>query len=169
MARGPARSLQIVEPLTLYSLARARREFADQSSLGFMLTSTNRKIVDDISFLPDSAVTGGVDYDWRLGQRWSLDGHWAGSSVRGTTEAITQLQEDNVHSFQRPDAGHIEFDPTATLLNGHAGLLRVNKIAGERIRLNTSVAYRSPGFEINDLGFLRRADEIPQFSGSSSG
>ena len=164
VALGPERRSQIVEPLTLYSLARARREFSNQSSLGFMITSTNRKIVDDVSFLPEGAVTGGVDYDWRLGRRWSLDGHWAGSSVRGTPEAITDLQEDNVHSFQRPDAGHVELDPTATVLNGHAGLLRFNKIAGERIRLSTSIGYRSPGFEINDLGFLRRADEIPQFS-----
>ena len=164
VALGPERRSEIVEPLTLYSLARARREFADQSSLGFMMTSTNRKIADDVSFLPESAVTGGVDYDWRLGRRWSLDGHWAGSTVRGSAEAITDLQEDNVHSFQRPDAGHVELDPAATVLNGHAGLLRFNKIGGERIRLNTSIAYRSPGFEINDLGFLRRADEIPQFS-----
>ena len=164
VAGGPERRSEIVEPLTLYSLARARREFSDQSSLGFMLTSTNRKIVDDVLFLPDSAVTGGIDYDWRLGRRWSLDGHWAGSSVRGSAEAISDLQEDNVHSYQRPDAEHIEFDPAATMLNGHAGLLRFNKIAGERIRLNASIAYRSPGFEINDLGFLRRADEVPQFS-----
>ena len=164
VALGPARWSQIVEPLTLYSLGRARREFADQSSLGFMLTSTNRRIVDDVSFLPESAVTGGVDYDWRLGRRFSLQGHWAGSSVRGSAEAITDLQENNVHSFQRPDADHVEMDPAATLLNGHAGLLQFTKIAGERIRLSTSIAYRSPGFEINDLGFLRQADEIPQFA-----
>ena len=109
-------------------------------------------------------MTGGVDYDWRLGKRFSLQGHWAGSSVRGSAEAITDLQENNVHSFQRPDADHVDLDPTATLLNGHAGQLQFSKIAGERIRLSASIAYRSPGFEINDLGFLRRADEIPQFS-----
>jgi hypothetical protein len=159
--RGALRA-QIVEPFTLYSVARARREFTDQSSIGLMLTSTARRLVDDVSFLPGRAVTGGVDYDWRVGRRWSVVGHWAGSSVHGSTEAITELQENTVHSFQRPDADHVELDPAATTLNGHAGQLQLNKIAGERIRLTATVAYRSPGFEINDLGFLRRADEIPQ-------
>jgi Domain of unknown function (DUF5916) len=115
-----------------------------------------------VSFLPSGAVTGGVDYDWRLGRRWSIAGHWAGSTVRGSTEAITDLQENTVHSFQRPDADHVELDPAATSLSGHAGQVQFNKIAGEHVRLAASVAYRSPGFEINDLGFQRRADEIPQ-------
>jgi Domain of unknown function (DUF5916) len=163
VAEGPLRRAQIVEPLTLYSVARARREFVNQSSLGVMLTSTNRRMTDDVSFLPDGAVTGGVDYDWRLGRRWNLLGHWAGSSVRGSAAAIAELQENNVHSFQRPDADHVELDETATVLNGHTGQVQLNKIAGERIRMTASLAYRSPGFEINDLGFLRRADEIPQY------
>ena len=164
VAQGTERRIEVIEPLTVYSIARARREFVDQSSLGFMVTSTNRRMVDSLSFLPDGAVTGGVDYDWRLGRRWSLQGHWAGSTVRGSATAITDLQQNNVHSFQRPDADHVELDTAATSLNGHAGQVQVSKIAGERIRLTASVAYRSPGFEINDLGFLRRADEIPQSS-----
>jgi hypothetical protein len=159
IAIGSTRRTQIVEPRTFYSVARARREFANQSSLGFMVTSTNRDLVPDVSFLPGSAVTGGVDYDWRLGRRWSLTGYWAGSTVRGSAESITDLQENSVHSFQRPDAKHVELDPLATTLNGHAGLVSFSKIAGEHVRLNTQVGYRSPGFEINDLGYLRRADE----------
>src|SRR2546425_4471932 len=159
IAIGSTRRTQIVEPRTFYSVARARREFANQSSLGLMVTSTNRDLVPDVSFLPGSAVTGGVDYDWRLGRRWSLTGYWAGSTVRGSAESITDLQENSVHSFQRPDAKHVELDPLATTLNGHAGLVSFSKIAGEHVRLNTQVGYRSPGFEINDLGYLRRADE----------
>jgi hypothetical protein len=162
IAIGSTRRAQVVEPRTFYSVARARREFADQSSLGLMLTSTNRDLVPDVSFLPASAVTGGVDYDWRVGRRWSLTGHWAGSTVRGSAEAMTDLQENSVHLFQRPDAEHVELDPLATVLNGHAGLLSFSKIAGEHVRLFTQVAYKSPGFEINDLGYLRRADQRTQ-------
>ena len=154
----------IVEPGTFYSVSRARREFADQSSLGFMLTTTNRRIVESVSFLPGSAVTGGIDYDWRLGRRWSLNGYWTGSSVRGTPDAIGLLQHSNVHSFQRPDAEHVEVDPLAEALNGHAGAVSVGKIAGQRMRMNVAVAYKSPGFDVNDVGFLRRADEISQNS-----
>jgi hypothetical protein len=43
-------------------------------------------------------------------------------------------------------------------------MVSLQKIGGERIRLSSTLGFRSPGFEINDLGFLRRADEIPQAS-----
>jgi len=69
-----------------------------------------------------------------------------------------------VHSFQRPDADHVELDPLATSMRGHSGNINFGKIAGERTRLNFSIGYRSPGFEVNDLGFQQRADEIPQNS-----
>jgi hypothetical protein len=35
----------------------------------------------------------------------------------------------------------------------------VGKIGGERVRFTSSVEVTSPGFDINDLGFMRRADE----------
>ena len=145
------------------SLAYAR-EFSDQSALGFIFTTTNRRLVESVDFLPEQAVTGGVDYDWRIGRRWGLNGYWAGSSVSGSIEAIDQLQRDNVHSFQRPDAGHVEIDPLADTLRGHSGMASFGKIAGARTRMNVNVGYKSPGFEVNDLGFEQRADEIPQSS-----
>ena len=45
-------------------------------------------------------------------------------------------------------------------LRGHGGGLSFSKIAGERVRLNTNVGYKTPGFEINDLGYVGRADRI---------
>ncbi|HLG57184.1 MAG TPA: DUF5916 domain-containing protein [Vicinamibacterales bacterium] len=164
VAFGGQRWTEIVEPRTFYSVSRARREFSDQSSLGFMLTTTSRQLVESVSFLPDSAVTGGVDYNWRMGKRWGLNGYWSGSRITGSTESIGLLQQNNVHSFQRPDAEHVEFDPLADSLRGHSGNVNFAKIAGERTRLNFSLGYRSPGFEVNDLGFQQRADEIPQNS-----
>jgi len=164
IAFGSARRSEVVEPGTFYSVSRARREFSDQSSLGFILTTTHRKIVEGVEFLPDSAITGGVDYDWRLGERWDLRGYWAGSTVNGSPEAIEELQRNNVHSFQRPDASHVELDPTAETMRGHSGMLSFGKIAGERTRTNVSVAYKSPGFEVNDLGFEQRADVTTQNS-----
>jgi hypothetical protein len=115
-----------------------------------------------VSFLPETAVTGGVDYDWRLGRWFGFNGYWAGSTVRGTADAIGLLQLSNVHSFQRPDAEHVEFDPGAEMLNGHSGQMNFGKISGERTRFNATLSYRSPGFELNDLGFLQRADAISQ-------
>ncbi|MGH9204515.1 MAG: DUF5916 domain-containing protein, partial [Vicinamibacterales bacterium] len=72
------------------------------------------------------------------------------------------MQLSNVHSYQRPDADHLELDPQADALRGHAGRVTFNKIAGERTRMTSIVQYKSPGFELNDIGFLLRADEIWQ-------
>jgi len=149
-----------VEPATNYFIARVSREFANQSRLAFMVTSTNRGLSDELSFLPSSAVTGGVDTDIRFGRRFSLQGMWAGSLVRGDALAISRIQRSTVHSYQRPDAAHVEFDPARTSLTGQAGSINVGKIAGQRYRFNTYAGFKSPGFEINDLGFQSRADEI---------
>ena len=153
------RRTQAVEPLSGYSVMRARREFANQSNVGFMLTSTNRRLVDGVSFLPEDAYTGGVDYDIRLSPRYSVNGFWAGSRVEGSSDAIERLQRNNVHAFQRPDADHVELDVTRTMLPGHAGSVAVSKIGGERTRFSANYGFKSPGFDMNDLGFQRRADE----------
>jgi hypothetical protein len=159
IANGLARTRQTIEPLSNYGVVRARREFVNQSSLGFMMTATNRNIDDATRFLPGQAYTGGVDADWRLGKRYALQGFMAGSSVRGDAQAIADLQQSNVHSFQRPDSDALEFDPTRTALNGYSAQVAVAKIGGERTRFNSNVAMKSPGFDLNDVGFLRRADQ----------
>ena len=117
----------MVEPLTTYSVARARREFANQSALGFMMTSTNRKNNESFSILTDNAFTGGVDYDWRPSQKYSLNGYWAGSYLEGTPESITRIQENTVHSYQRPDSDYTEVDESATTMSGHGGSVAISE------------------------------------------
>ncbi len=159
IAIGGTRERQTVEPLSGYTVLRAKREFDNQSSLGFMGTSTNRRLDAPTRFLPSDAYTGGVDWDWRITPAYSISGYAAGSNVRGDAEAIGALQQNNVHSFQRPDASHVELDLSRTTLNGYGGGLAFNKISGERVRFNSNIGLRSPGFDINDVGFLRRADQ----------
>lgn len=151
-----------VEPATSYSVARAVREFANRSRIGFMATSTNRRLSDELAFLPSNAFTGGADFDWRLGDKYSLAGYLTGSSVRGSADAIAGIQRSTVHSYQRPDAESFRYDPTRTALNGGAASVSIGKISGKYTMFNSSVSYKSPGFDINDLGFLSRADEISQ-------
>ena len=156
---APSSTRQTVEPLTNYSVLRARREFANQSSVGFMTTATNRNLDDATRFLPGQAYTGGVDWDWRLGPRYAVQGYWAGSSVHGDAEAIDTLQRSNVHSFQRPDSTSLTYDPLRTSLNGYGASATLSKIGGQRVRFTTNVGLKSPGFDINDVGFQRRADQ----------
>jgi hypothetical protein len=154
-----SRRTQVIEPMAGYTVMRARREFANQSNVGFMLTSTNRRLVSDVSFLPEDAYTGGVDYDIRFSPRFNISGFWAGSRVEGSTEAIERLQKNTVHAFQRPDADHVELDPTRDVLSGHAGAISFGKIGGEKTRFSANYGFKNPGFDMNDLGFQRRADE----------
>jgi Domain of unknown function (DUF5916)/Carbohydrate family 9 binding domain-like len=162
IASGP--SLEIsetpVEPLSNYSVFRVNREFDNRSRIGVMATGLRRSLTDDLRFLPSSAVSGGVDADIRIGQRYSINGFFAGSSVHGSKDAIARLQRSTVHSYQRPDAEHVDYDPARTSLRGHAGQLSFNKIGGLRTRFNAYVSYKSPGFDINDVGFMQRADDL---------
>jgi hypothetical protein len=153
---------QTVEPLTGYTVLRARKEFNNQSSLGFMTTSTNRQLDSEVSFLADNAYAGGVDYDWRITPMYNVSGYFAGTHIKGNTDAIRRLQESNVHGYQRTDADYVDVDPFATTLNGHAGSIAFGKISGESTRFSSFFGYKSPGFDTNDLGFMRRADEKSQ-------
>jgi len=150
---------QTIEPLTNYSVVRARREFSNQSALGFMTTFTNRNLDASTRFLPGEAYTGGVDADWRLGSKYAIRGFLAGSTVHGDPTAIDELQRNNVHSFQRPDSDNLTYDPTRTAMNGYGGSASVSKIAGARMVFSSNVGFKSPGFEINDVGFMQRADQ----------
>lgn len=167
LASGPGltTSKTPVEPASSYSVARVSREFANNSRVSFMVTNTHRRLTDELRFLPSSAVTGGVDSDFRFpGGKYSLTGYWAGSTIRGSADAIDRIQRSNVHSFQRPDAKNLDYDPTRENLAGHAGAINVNKISGQKTRFAAGLSYKSPGFDVNDIGFMSRADDINNFS-----
>jgi len=160
---GSERAAETVEPLTNYALVQAKREWSNQSSLGFMLTNTARRIAPGVEYLPSTATTGGVNWDWRLKDpRYSVTGYWSGSTVQGGAEAIDALQQSPVHYYQRPDAGYLDHDPGATSMSGHAGMVGFQKVGGRKIRFNVNGSYKTPGFDVNDVGYLRRADAIQQ-------
>jgi hypothetical protein len=57
------------------------------------MTNTTRNLTDELLFIPQNAVTGGVDADWRFWSgRYSLTGFWAASHVAGDRTAIDRLQ-----------------------------------------------------------------------------
>jgi hypothetical protein len=87
------------------------------------------------------------------------------SSVTGTRERITQLQESSRHYFQRPDSKYLKVDSSATSLTGYAGRFYLNKQKGN-VFVNTAFGFLSPAFDINDLGFLWRSDVINMHMGA---
>jgi hypothetical protein len=149
-----------IEPTTNYATLRLQQDFrGGNSGLGMMLTAVNRN-VDEWSenLLRRDAYVGALDFRHRfLGARYEIRGSLDLSHVRGTPDAIAGTQLSPVHYYQRPD-DDLTYDPARTTLTGDAEELQVAKIAG-MWRFETSYQRRSPGFEVNDLGFLRRADQ----------
>jgi hypothetical protein len=154
-----------VEPTTHYGVARISKDFrSGRSAIGTLFTTTNRLLEprDSLDFLRSDALVAGLDGRHRFGgNRYEVTGWTVGSYVRGSARAIAATQQHASRYFQRPDASHVEFDADRTSLGGYASDLQVAKIAGNwtwKLRGST----RSPGFEINDLGYQRQADRITQ-------
>lgn len=127
--------------------------------MGFIGTMVNRSVDQwTENSLRSNALVGGVDLRNRfLKGRYQITGRVVGSRVTGSADAIAATQRSSVHYFQRPDAG-LPFDATTTSLGGDAEQVTFGKVGGGLIRFETSYERVSPGFESNDLGFLRRAD-----------
>ena len=152
----------VVEPLSNYLVARARRDLrGGQSAVGFMATAVNRRLTspEAEARLRDGAYAGGVDVRHEFGNRaWLLQGTAAWSHVRGSAEAMTRVQTASNHFFQRPDADHLEVAEDLSSITGHSIGLSLARQAGEHWRGSVAVAETSPGYEVNDLGFQTRTD-----------
>ncbi len=155
-----------VEPVTNYFVGRLQKDYRKgDTRVGGMLTAVNRKIEDsEVAFLHEGAYVGGVDFFHYLPERsYYVALNLAGSQVRGSEEAILCTQTAPARYYQRPDNRGQSVDTTRTSLSGHAGSLRIGKSTGN-LNFDTGAAWRSPGFELNDLGYVRNCDEINQFS-----
>ena len=154
---------QLVEPLAQYGMARLGRDFREgRSAVGVISTWTARgAAAAEALALHSGAYTAGVDARHRFGgDRFIVSGYLLGSTVHGSAAAIGRTQRSPARYFQRPDAEHLRFDPARTALHGWAASASFNKIAGGHWRYGTGVMARSPGFEANDLGFMREADFV---------
>jgi hypothetical protein len=161
---GQQRWRQEVEPLTYFGVYRAQKELAaGRHGLGFMGTLTARSF-DEPQLkeeLSSSAIGFGLDGWTTLDQNgvWVVSG-WTGMSrIGGTSERMRNLQESSVHYFQRPDAGHLGVDSSRSSLFGYAGRVSLNKQKGNWM-FNSAVGVVDPNFEVNDLGFQFRGDQI---------
>lgn len=157
---------EIVEPLTNYFVTRAQKDFNDRNTyVGGIFTATNRNLDGNFNYLHKAAYSGGLDFrhNWK-NRNYFVRGNFVTSHVTGSTEAIEATQNSITHLFQRVDASHVEVDPTRTSLTGTGGRFEGGKAGGGNWRYNGGVMWRSPELELNDIGFLRQADEIRQFA-----
>ena len=128
---------QTIEPLTSYSVVRARREFANQSTLGFITTATNRNLDDRHAVPARQAYTGGVDWDWRLSHRYKITALSATAASRVTTLPWMPCSSQRPQ-LPPPGRESRRFDDTRTVLHGHGGNLAFTKNGGERVRFTST-------------------------------
>lgn len=156
---------ELVEPLTNYLVGRAQKDFNNRNSyIGAIFTATNRKLEPSLDFLRTNAYSGGLDFkhNWK-DRNYYVQGNLVTSHVTGSKESITNTQNSLTHLFQRVDAGHVNIDTNRTSLTGTGGRLELGKAGGGNWRYNGGLNWKSPELELNDVGFLRQADELRQY------
>jgi hypothetical protein len=158
---------ETVEPFTNYFALRLQKDYRQgDTRIGGMFNATNRNIEDaEVDFLHTSAYTGGIDFfhTWKK-KTYYFSVNTVFSHVRGSKEAILETQESSRRYFQRPDAHHVTLDPDRTSLTGHGGIIAFGKDGKGHFRYSGGLTWRSPGLELNDMGYLRAADRSMQWT-----
>ena len=159
-----ARESMVSEPLTNYFVARARRDLrAGLSAVGGFFGAVHRDLETEPleAGLRSAAYSTGVDWSHQWDDRtWSMEGFLSATTVLGSASAIAGAQRAPYHYFQRPDATHLDYDPARTSLSGFAGSVNAYKQVGRHWAWGGMLNTVSPGYEVSDLGFQRRADRI---------
>jgi len=163
MEQGGIRDEAVVEPMSNYFAGRLRRDVrSGEGSMGVIATMVHRDLDDDVlaSRLRSSAYAAGVDarIDF-MNRTWTLAGELSPSYIVGDAPAIALAQRSSARYFNRPDADHLDYDPSATSLAGLFGRVDLGKRAGQW-RGGMTVTGITPGYEINDLGFQSSADRV---------
>ncbi len=154
-----------VLPMSNYFSSRVKKEFDEGNTiLGGIFTLVNRFTSDSIltKMLPSSALSGGLDllHYWD-NKNYYVEVKTVGSQMQGSKEAILCKQLSTIQLYQRPDADYLSVDSSSQQLGGHGGLVQVGKKGGS-FNFDLSAQYRSPGLNLNDMGFIRQADFVGQ-------
>jgi hypothetical protein len=159
-----------VEPLTNYFAGRVGKDLrGGDLVLGGIVTSVVRDLSDRAleNQLNRHAESVGFESDLWWGRRtYRLMTSVAFSQIAGDTSVIQRSQRSSARYFQRPDRVHGSnglftdaYDPALTSMRGYAAYTRLSKESGGW-RGEVSTDIRSPGFEVNDLAYLTRADYL---------
>ncbi len=157
----------LAEPQTEYGVLRLQQDFrGGGSKVGLMLTGLKRELPDDGNFdvLTSNAYSFGIDYEHAWGGARGRDfrvwGFFSGSLVRGSEEALLRIQRSSTHYFQRPDADYLEVDSTATSMFGTDWRIQLERQSARHWTWAVWLGQQSPGFEINDLGFITSGERL---------
>jgi hypothetical protein len=153
---------ETVEPLTNYLVGRVQKDINEGNTIiGGIFTSTNRDLDKNLGeFMHKAAYSGGADFTQYFKEKsWMFNLNTAFSLVEGSKSALYNTQTSSARYYQRPDNNHTELDTSRTSLAGNGGRVQIMKLNGHWNFLLASI-WKSPGFEINDLGYIREADQL---------
>lgn len=157
----------VVAPGTWFGAGVVQQEFgnpAETSSVGYLLFTGVERALGDNAFLSsvfvDRAYTGIADYRirWKGGQ-YDMSTFIAWSWLQGDSTAIRGQQTSSRRFWQRPDAGYVDVDPTATTLFGTYFGINHSKLGGKHWLWDIDYYQEAPAFELNDAGRLGSADD----------
>jgi hypothetical protein len=156
-----------VEPAGQYGVFRALQDFrSGASQAGAIFTVARRNLPSDGSFdfLTSNAYSAGADFEHNWGgarsRDWALWGFFAGTYIKGSNEALIDVQEASNHYFQRPDATRFSVDSAATSMTGVNWRLQFERRSGIHWTGAVWLGEITPGFEANDLGFIRNSERL---------
>jgi hypothetical protein len=156
------RKYETVAPLTNYFIGRVQKDINNGNTLiGGIFTSTNRQLDANLStFMHKSAYTGGIDFTQYFKEKnWMFNLNTAFSLVQGSSKSIENTQRSSARYFQRPDNNYTVLDTNRTSLAGSGGRMQIVKLNGHWNFMSATI-WKTPGFETNDLGYLREADQV---------
>ncbi len=160
-----------VSPLSSYFVGRIKKEYNKATTIvGGMFTSSNKFIggSDMSGQLYTNSYTGGLDFiHYMKGKTYYAESKFIFSSIDGSDESMYRLQMENVHRFQRPDAGHLLLDNGLNRMTGTGGSFSFGKKSGSNWRFDLNSSWLSPMLDLNDAGYIRLADMISQGSSVS--
>jgi hypothetical protein len=157
---------EVVEPYTNYLLGRIQKDINKGNTIiGGMFTTTHRRLKDTgLDNLNSNALTGGVDFrQYFLNKKYYLSAMLVTSKINGSTEAMLEQQTSSRRYYQRPDANYLSIDSSLTFLTGHGGNISFGKQTNSGLRFRFNTTWRSPGLELNDVGYMRQANTVFQY------
>lgn len=168
LSDGTTNRKVLIEPLTNYFVGRVQQDFNNRNTfIGGILTSTTRNLDELLkSILHKNAITFGLDFFHQWNNRnYYLGANFVASNVQGSKAAILKTQTSIPHLFQKTDANHVEVNPNKTSLTGTGGDIKIGKAGNGHLTFESGITWRSPELELNDMGFMREADVIFNYSG----
>ena len=164
VTRNGVENRETVEPLTNYTVARIQKNWLGNTFLGGMFTSTNRLMDEPYlkDYLAANAIAAGIDFTQYFSNRlYYIDFKAMFSTVDGSETAIIRRQRDAVHFYQRASAqDYLGVDPAQTSLSGTGGYFKLGRKGNAKFTFAETFGWLTPGFDLNDVGYLREADVL---------